>query len=257
MDSGLQHLALRFFIFLCCLFQATAQDGSWKIATATLSRDKDGSSSVTTGGACGYGDLRQSSYDGYSAGLSGKLFNRGSSCGACLEVRCVNHIKWCLQGSPSVVVTATDFCPPNSGLSSDYGGWCNFPKEHLELSHAAFTGIAETRAEIIPVQYRRVKCRRRGGLRFSLNGSSHFFQVLISNVGLDGEVVGVKVKGHTTAWIPMARNWGQNWHSSLDLIGQSLSFEVTLIGGKTIASYDVAPPYWRFGMTYQGKQFLS
>ncbi|KAJ4870501.1 Expansin-A20 [Raphanus sativus] len=236
MDSGLQHFSLPFFILLCCLFQATAEDGSWKIATATLSRDKDGSSSVTTGGACGYGDLRQSSYGGYSAGLSGKLFNRGSSCGACLEVRCVNHIRWCLQGSPSVVVTATDFCPPNSGLSSDYGGWCNFPKEHLELSHAAFTGIAETRAEIIPVQYRRV---------------------LISNVGLDGEVVGVKVKGHTTAWIPMARNWGQNWHSSLDLIGQSLSFEVTLIGGKTIASYDVAPPYWRFGMTYQGKQFLS
>ncbi|XP_010450976.1 PREDICTED: uncharacterized protein LOC104733062 [Camelina sativa] len=63
--------------------------------------------------------------------------------------------------------------------------------------------------------------------------------------------------GHTTAWIPMARNWGQNWHSSLDLIGQSLSFEVTLRGGKTIASYDVAPPYWRFGMTYQGKQFHS
>lgn len=49
MDSGLQHLALRFFILLCCLFQATAEDGSWKIATATLSRDKDGSSSVTTG----------------------------------------------------------------------------------------------------------------------------------------------------------------------------------------------------------------
>ncbi|KAJ4869364.1 Expansin-A20 [Raphanus sativus] len=197
------------------------RDGSWKIATATLSRDKDGSSSVTTGGACGYGDLRQSSYGGYSAGLSGKLFNRGSSCGACLEVRCVNHIRWCLQGSPSVVVTATDFCPPNSGLSSDYGVW------------------AERRVEI------------------QLERELHFFQVLISNVGLDGEVVGVKVKGHTTAWIPMARNWGQNWHSSLDLIGQSLSFEVTLIGGKTIASYDVAPPYWRFGMTYQGKQFLS
>ncbi|KAG7544226.1 Expansin cellulose-binding-like domain superfamily [Arabidopsis thaliana x Arabidopsis arenosa] len=78
-----------------------------------------------------------------------------------------------------------------------------------------------------------------------------------SNVGLDGEVVGVKVKGHTTAWIPMARNWGQNWHASLDLIGQSPSFEVTLRSGKTIASYDVAPPYWRLGMTYQGKQFHS
>lgn len=47
MDSGLQQLALCLFI-LCRLFQATAED-DWKIATATLSRDKDGSSSVTIG----------------------------------------------------------------------------------------------------------------------------------------------------------------------------------------------------------------
>jgi hypothetical protein len=83
------------------------------------------------------------------------LFNRGSTCGACFEVRCVDHILWCLQGSPSVILTATDFCPPNYGLSSDYGGWCNFPKEHFDMSEAAFAEIAEKKADVVPVQHRR------------------------------------------------------------------------------------------------------
>lgn len=214
------------------------------------------------------------------------LFNKGSTCGACFEVRCVDHILWCLQGSPSVILTATDFCPPNYGLSSDYGGWCNFPKEHFEMSEAAFVEIAEKRAEIVPVQYKRyiktyltptitklftiketemtvfvckhlsrVKCERRGGMRFSMSGSAHFFQVLITNVGLDGEVVGVKVKGSKTGWMPMARNWGQNWHSNINLVGQPLSFEVTASTGRTVASYSVAPANWQFGQTFEGKQF--
>lgn len=106
-------------------------------------------------GACGYGDLHKVSYGMYSAGLSTFLFNKGSTCGACFEVRCVDHILWCLQGSPSVILTATDFCPPNYGLAADYGGWCNFPKQHFEMSEAAFAEIAEKRADTVPLQYKR------------------------------------------------------------------------------------------------------
>lgn len=106
-------------------------------------------------GACGYGDLHKTSYGKYSAGLSTMLFNRGSTCGGCFELRCVDHILWCLQGSPSVILTATDFCPPNFGLPTDYGGWCNFPQEHFEMSEAAFAEIAGLHADIVPVQYRR------------------------------------------------------------------------------------------------------
>ncbi|ERN11555.1 hypothetical protein AMTR_s00022p00153780 [Amborella trichopoda] len=139
---------------LGCLSKAT--QGSieeWKSATATYS--KDPYASVTTGdGACGYGDLNKRGYT-YSTGLSSELFNGGSTCGGCFELRCVDHILWCLQGSPSVIVTATDFCPPNYGLPSDYGGWCNHPREHFEMSALAFYEIAEKQADMVPVQYRR------------------------------------------------------------------------------------------------------
>uniref|UniRef100_A0A5B7BYP8 Expansin n=1 Tax=Davidia involucrata TaxID=16924 RepID=A0A5B7BYP8_DAVIN len=239
-------------IYLILLQAAAAQDGTWKSASATYSKETD--ASIISEGACGYG--KSSSYGQYSAGLSSMLFNRGSSCGGCFEVRCVDHILWCLQGSPSVVLTATDFCPPNYGLSADYGGWCNFPKSHFEMSEAAFAHIAKhTAADIVPVQYRRVKCERNGGIRFTVKGSSYFYLVLISNVGLDGEVVGVKVKGSKTGWIPMGRNWGQNWQCNVKLAGQPLSFEVTTSGGTTVTSFNVAPANWRFGQTFEGKQF--
>ncbi|KAK2640594.1 hypothetical protein Ddye_028389 [Dipteronia dyeriana] len=95
----------------------------------------------------------------------------------------------------SLLVGNAYFCPPNYGLLADYGGWCNFPKQHFEISKVAFAEIVEKKADIIPIQYRRVMCERRGGLRFTLSGSFHFYQVLVTNVGLDGEVIAVKMKG--------------------------------------------------------------
>lgn len=91
-------------------------------------------------------------------------------------------------------------------------------------------------------------------MRFAVGGSSHFCQVLITNVGSDGQVVAVKVKGSRTGWIPMGRNWGQYWQCNADLGGQPLSFEVTTSRGRTVTSYGVAPASWQFGQTFQGKQ---
>lgn len=98
-------------------------------------------------------------------------------------------------------------------------------------------------------------CEREGGIRFTIAGSSYFHQVLITNTGSDGFVTAVKVKGSRTGWIPMARNWGQNWQCDTDLRGQPLSFEVTDSEGRTLTSYNVAPSDWRYGQTFEGKQF--
>lgn len=90
-----------------------------------------------------------------------------------------------------------------------------------------------------------------------VDGSSIFISVLITNVAGAGDIMAVKIKGSRTGWLPMGRNWGQNWHINADLKNQPLSFEVTASNGPTITSYNVAPKDWKFGQSFEGKQFES
>ncbi|CAI0469348.1 unnamed protein product [Linum tenue] len=225
--------------------------GPWKRAHATF---YDGGPS-TYGGACDFKDVVQEGYGMNTAALSGALFKEGEACGACFELRCVDDPQWCKLGKPSLIITATDHCPPNPSQPSDNGGWCNPPREHFDIARPAFKTLAEEKGGIIPVEYRRVPCKKQGGIRFTILGNPYFIEVIVTNVAGAGDVKSVMVKGDKVPWTRMERDWGETWKTGVhELVGESLTFRVKTTDGRSCTAWHVAPKDWQFGQTYEGKK---
>lgn len=247
-------LALLLLVGSCVRLAAAAEtETEWLTAQATVYGDESG---TINNGACGYGNRYDSGYGSNTAAVSATLFNSGTGCGRCFEIKCdmsaTDAAKLCAAGK-SVVVTATNLCPASSEHPS---AWCNPPNRHFDVTSSAFSEIAKySTGSPVPVLYRSVPCTRTGGIQYTINGNSRYNLVLLTNVGGTGEVESLSVKGSKTGWIPLSRTWGSNWQTSHDMRGQSLSFKVMLKEGLTLTASDVVPASWQLGQTFQGQQF--
>ncbi|KAM3269176.1 expansin-A23 [Capsicum chacoense] len=234
--------------FLVTTFESKELEG-WKHGRATFYGDMKGGETMQ--GACGYGDLFKQGYGLKTAALSTALFNNGATCGACFQLMCVDAPQSCHQGNRIITITATNFCPPDYSKTEDI--WCNPPQEHFDLSMPMFLEIAKYEAGVVPVKYRRVHCQKTGGLKFEMKGNPNWILVLVYNVGGVGDVVNVKVKGSNSAWLPMQRNWGQNWQTHERLVGQSLCFQVQTSDGRWVETDYIVPANWQVGQTFEAK----
>ncbi|PON43259.1 Expansin [Parasponia andersonii] len=224
-------------------------------AHATFYGGSDATGTMGEGGS-GYGNLYTDGYGTKTAALSTALFSRlclmmGNPAVVATRLCDASRVpQWCLKGT-SITITATNFCPPNYTLPSDNGSWCNPPHPHFDLSQPAFQTIAKYKAGITPIFYRKVGCKRSGGIRFTVNERDYFELVLISNVGIAGDISNFWIKGSkTNKWEAMARNWGANWHSLSYLNGQTLSFRLQTTNGKTRTALNIVPSTWRFGQSF-------
>ncbi|CAM0912463.1 unnamed protein product [Alopecurus aequalis] len=223
---------------------------AWQDATATFYGDDSGLGG-DYGGACGYsGDNIASLYSTQTAALSTPLFADGKGCGGCYQIRCVQS-KWCVAGSPSVVVTSTNLCPPGS-----LGGWCDPPKQHFDMAPPSFYKLAARIAGVVPIQFRRVPCQRTGGVRFYITGNNYWYLLHIMNIGGAGDIGAVSVKSAGSSnWIEATQNWGIAYQvcSELDkTVGLIVKITTGTSPQKTIVCDDAIPAYWDFGLTYQG-----
>ncbi|EYU28952.1 hypothetical protein MIMGU_mgv1a021679mg [Erythranthe guttata] len=224
-------------------FRASA----WELAHATFYGDSGGSANM--GAACGYGNMISNGYGTNTAALSSVKFSNGYGCGQCFQLQCTNS-PLCNRGA-MVTVTGTNLCPPNWAQDSNNGGWCNPPRTHFDMAQPAFTKIAQYKAGIVPVLFRRVACVRSGGIRFQFQGNGYWLLVYVMNVGGSGDVASMWVKGTKTNWISMSHNWGASYQAFATLGGQALSFKITsYTSHETIIAYNVAPANWQVGMTY-------
>jgi hypothetical protein len=95
------------------------------------------------------------------------LFSDGWACGGCYQIQC--HGNPACRPGP-VTVTATNLCPANYSKPNE--NWCNPPLKHFDLSKPVFLRlVTDFRVGIIPVQFRRVPCAKKGGIRIEITGN--------------------------------------------------------------------------------------
>ncbi|KAF6146163.1 hypothetical protein GIB67_015601 [Kingdonia uniflora] len=184
------------------------------------------------------------------------LYKSGKECGACYQVKCMDHPS--CSGKPARVVI-TDSCP---------GGSCASDAAHFDLSGTAFGAMAIKGQEddlrnagSLTIQYARVECDYAGNtvaFHVDAGSNSNYFSVVVEFLEGDGDLAGVSLQESTKStnsydWREMQQSWGADW--KLDA-GSTLNapFSIRLksqYSGQQLVARNVIPAGWEPGATYR------
>jgi hypothetical protein len=94
----------------------------------------------------------------------------------------------------------------------------------------------------------------KGGVRFRIVGHDYFNLVIVMNVAAAGSMKSMDVKSSTSIdWMPMALNWGANWHSQTLLTGENSCIRLNDTDGQIVVLNNIVPGGWKFGQTFASK----
>ncbi|KAE9603186.1 hypothetical protein Lal_00018781 [Lupinus albus] len=230
----------------------TGNQDQWQTATATWYGPPNGAGS--DGGNCGYGDSVENPPLSKMISAGGpSLFQGGSGCGACYEVKCTENDA-CSRNP--VLVVITDNCPgcPES--------------VHFDLSGTAFGSMANPGkadqlrnvGQLNNLQYRRVPCNFGKSIAFTIDdgASPYYFATEIEYENGDGNIVEIELKQgiESSTWIPMFRSWGAKWALNPGfMLNPPFSLKLTEAGKgdtkKTIVAENVISINWKPGQVYR------
>ncbi|GJP32534.1 hypothetical protein CLOM_g17162 [Closterium sp. NIES-68] len=187
-------------------------------------------------GACGYPVIHYN-----TASLSTVGYANGSNCGACFQVRCTGHPS-CKPNTLTMPVTVTNLCPPNAP-----GGYCAGRKLSITLPNPVWNMMSkDPSAGVVPVEIKRVKCRRVGGVAFNITGKEYYVTAMPLNVAGSGAVRRVDISIARGPWMTMRKSYGAVWDlPGLPVVGMSLSFRLwPAIGNLPLEAWDAVPANW-------------
>ncbi|XP_059277694.1 expansin-like B1 [Lycium ferocissimum] len=204
---------------------------------------------VNPSGTCGYGEYGRTVNSGAFCGVS-KLYNNGTSCGACYQVKC-KHPDYCNEEGTVVVVT-------NSGEE----------KTDFILSFSAYAKLAKPLmvAKLIAqgeveIEYQRVPCKYATGahLMVKVHESSNFpdyLAIVLLNIGGLSDISAIevwelcKVQESHKQWKSMVRIFGAVWAIS-DPPKGALKFRFQVRGSAGVVwvqPLKLIPSDWKAGL---------
>lgn len=239
-------------VAFCGTLALSGYNEQWMAGHATWYGEPLGEGS--SGGACGYTKLADTPYGPKIAAGNDPIFQGGSGCGACFEVKC--NYPSCKSEPTRIIIT--DQCPG--------GTYCSTSQPAFDLSGAAISDMAVSGKDgelrnigLYDILYKRVPCEYPNqNIAFQVDaGSSAFWlSLLVKYMGGPGDIESVEIRTTgSSSFQPAKHNWGASW-MLINTSGQPFKgpYDVKIVSklnGHTVIAEKAIPEFFEPGKLYE------